>query len=407
MSNSIFNINGREMKFLTNSEKWGEDYIHKDRLMLPLLFSKNKHNNYVYWKIYVIDDKIYREMRTGEDGKIRIFPEIECKGKNVGRKNETSDHEQALFESYSMWLKKQDQNYFIFNSSEKISVMKPVNILPMLANKFEDRKQYLEKPFGVSPKLDGVRVIARFIEDELVLTSRLGKEFIFMNNLRHHLNSVLDVNTILDGELYSHTIPFNAISGATRAKKTPSKFDNMIEMWVFDIIDEEKSYKDRMKQLKQIQYNYDKKFNKKKKLIKFVYYDEVRTQEEVEIAHDKYVEKGYEGVMCRNLNGKYKLKHRSNDLLKFKNFEDSEFKIADAKKGTGTEEGAIVFMCETESGKKFDVRPRGEIDKRREMFCNKDDYIGKMLTVRYQNTGIINEDSVPRFPVGIEVRDYE
>tara|TARA_B100000073_G_scaffold347672_1_gene362803 strand:- start:804 stop:2027 length:1224 start_codon:yes stop_codon:yes gene_type:complete len=407
MSNSIFNINGREMKFLTNSEKWGEDYIHKDRLMLPLLFSKNKHNNYVYWKIYVIDDKIYREMRTGEDGKIRIFPEIECKGKNVGRKNETSDHEQALFESYSMWLKKQDQNYFIFNSSEKTPIVKPVNILPMLANKFEDRKQYLEKPFGVSPKLDGVRVIARFIEDELVLTSRLGKEFIFMNNLRHHLNSVLDVNTILDGELYSHTIPFNAISGATRAKKTPSKFDNMIEMWVFDIIDEEKSYKDRMKQLKQIQYNYDKKFNKKKKLIKFVYYDEVRTQEEVEIAHDKYVEKGYEGVMCRNLNGKYKLKHRSNDLLKFKNFEDSEFKIVDAKKGTGTEEGAIVFMCETESGKKFDVRPRGEIDKRREMFCNKDDYIGKMLTVRYQNTGIMNEDSVPRFPVGIEVRDYE
>ena len=111
--------------------------------------------------------------------------------------------------------------------------------------------------------------------------------------------------------------------------------------------------------------------------------------------------------MCRNLNGKYKLKHRSNDLLKFKNFEDSEFKIVDAKKGTGTEEGAIVFMCETEYGKKFDVRPRGEIEKRREMFCNKDDYIGKMLTVRYQNTGIMDDDAVPRFPVGIDVRDYE
>ena len=47
MSNSIFNINGREMKFLTNSEKWGEDYIHKDRLMLPLLFSKNKQKTAV------------------------------------------------------------------------------------------------------------------------------------------------------------------------------------------------------------------------------------------------------------------------------------------------------------------------------------------------------------------------
>jgi len=368
----------------------------------------NKHQKNVFWKIYVIDDKIYREMKTGDDGKIRVFPEIECKGKNIGRKNQTSDNEQALFEAYSMWLKKQDQNYFIFNNSDNIEKnSKPVNILPMLANKFENRKQYLQKPFGVSPKLDGVRVIARFINDQLVLTSRLGKEFIFMNKLREHLNSVLDVNTILDGELYSHTIPFNAISGATRAKKTPSRFDNMIEMWVFDIIDEDKTYKERMQQLKQIQYDYDKMYKKQKKLIKFVYYDEVETEEQVEIAHDKYVEKGYEGVMCRNLNGKYKLKHRIMVYLNFKNFEDSEFKIVDAKKGTGTEEGAIVFMCETESGKKFDVRPRGEIEKRREMFCNKDDYIGKMLTVRYQNTGIMDDDAVPRFPVGIDVRDYE
>ena len=111
--------------------------------------------------------------------------------------------------------------------------------------------------------------------------------------------------------------------------------------------------------------------------------------------------------MCRNLDGKYKFKHRSNDLLKFKNFEDSEFRIVDAKKGTGTEEGAIVFTCETEDGQEFDVRPRGEIEKRREMFINKESYIGKMLTVRYQNTGIQEEDALPRFPVGIEVRDYE
>ena len=30
-----------------------------------------------------------------------------------------------------------------------------------------------------------------------------------------------------------------------------------------------------------------------------------------------------------------------------------------------------------------------------------------MLTVRYQNTGIQEEDALPRFSVGIEVRDYE
>ena len=406
MTDTIFNINGREMVFQKNNDIWEKGEVHGD-FILPVLSTTNKHGNNVFWRIYVKNNKIFRQMRTGSDGKVRIFPEIECFGKNIGKKNETTDNQQALFEAYSMWLKKQDQNYKPFCENLQSENTNSENILPMLANKYEQRKKYLNKPFGVSPKLDGVRVIARFQDENLVLTSRLGKEFIFMNKLREHLNKVISNDIILDGELYSHTIPFNAISGTTRAKKTPSKYDSMIEMWIFDIVDENKSYEDRMKELKKIQNVYDKKFNKKKKLLKFVYYEQVSTDKEVKSYHDKFVEKGYEGVMCRNLNGKYKLKHRSNDLLKYKNFEDSEFKIVDAKKGTGTEEGAIVFTCENENGDRFDVRPRGEIEKRRQMFQEKEKYFGKMLTVRYQNTGIEEIDSLPRFPVGIEVRDYE
>ena len=96
------------------------------------------------------------------------FHHVECKGKNVGKKNETTDNQQALFEAYSMWLKKQDQNYTIVNESEKPANVPPTNILPMLANKFTERKKYLKKPFAVSPKLDGVRVIARLVNDKLV-----------------------------------------------------------------------------------------------------------------------------------------------------------------------------------------------------------------------------------------------
>ena len=69
--------------------------------------------------------------------------------------------------------------------------------------------------------------------------------------------------------------------------------------------------------------------------------------------------------------------------------------------------GAIVFECISEAGK-FDVRPRGSIEKRRKMFKNKQSYVGKMLTVRYQATGDQSQESgIPRFPVGIDVRDYE
>ncbi len=408
MTESLFNINGKDIKYFENDIQWDKDEV-TGGVILPVLFTTNKHGNNVFWRIYVIDNKIYRQMRTGDDGKVRVFPEVESKGKNIGKKNETSDHEQALFEAHSMWLKKQDQNYSIFDPNQKPLGAPPPNILPMLANKFTERQKYLTVPFGISPKLDGVRVIARKNEDGTVnMTSRLGKTFTFLNKLREHINFILEDNTtFLDGELYSHTIPFNAISGATRASKTPSKFDHMIEMWIFDIADPEMTYFDRMEKLKAMQQKYDKKFNKKKKFLKFVYYVEGKDEKDVTSWHDHYVKKGYEGVMCRNFQGKYRFKHRSNDLLKYKNFEDHEFEIIGSKKGTGTEEGAIVFTCQTQSGKPFDVRPRGEIELRRDMFTNKEFYVGKMLTVRYQNTGIEEEDAVPRFPVGIEVRDYE
>ena len=114
--------------------------------------------------------------------------------------------------------------------------------------------------------------------------------------------------------------------------------------------------------------------------------------------------------MCRNLNGTYLFKNRSNDLLKYKAFEDTEFKIIGAKPGIGTEKGAIVFECTCDAGV-FDVRPRGSIEKRREMFRNKHKYIGKSLTVRYQpHTNYADQQAdtgIPRFPVGIDVRDYE
>ena len=45
------------------------------------------------------------------------------------------------------------------------------------------------------------------------------------------------------------------------------------------------------------------------------------------------------------------------------------------------------------------------MEVKREMFSKGDTYIGKYLTVRYQEINI--DTNIPRFPVGIVVRDYE
>ena len=108
--------------------------------------------------------------------------------------------------------------------------------------------------------------------------------------------------------------------------------------------------------------------------------------------------------MARNHKSTYKFKNRSYDLQKVKRFKDNEFQIIGGKDGSGRESGLIIFKCITDDGLEFDVRPKGSHEYRAEQFKNLSNYIGKMLTVRYQE---LTDDGRPRFPVGIAVRDYE
>jgi DNA ligase-1 len=124
----------------------------------------------------------------------------------------------------------------------------------------------------------------------------------------------------------------------------------------------------------------------------------------VERYHNLYVSDGYEGIILRNFLGSYEQKNRSKNLQKFKKFMDSEFKIVDFTEGTGTEKGLIIFECITSDGSKFRVRPSMSFEERAKMFKKGKIYIGKMLTVKYFE---MTDSDIPRFPVGLCVRDYE
>lgn len=90
--------------------------------------------------------------------------------------------------------------------------------------------------------------------------------------------------------------------------------------------------------------------------------------------------------------------------MKLKSFDTAEYKIVDAEAARGRDTGTVVWVCETRSGQRFSVRPRGTVDQRRNWLATKDLHIGKMLTVQYQN---LTPDGLPRFPVGLTFRDYE
>ena len=93
-----------------------------------------------------------------------------------------------------------------------------------------------------------------------------------------------------------------------------------------------------------------------------------------------------------------------------KSMMDKEFPIVDFKEGKGQDIGTVIWICSINDAAaaspnmEFSVRPRGTRDERKVWFENAGTFIGKMLTVRFQEW---SKDGIPRFPVGIAIRDYE
>lgn len=379
----------------------------------PILYNMAKNGKVHYWKIHVEGDKMYRESWY-EQGKIVHYPIVECKGKNKGKANETTSAEQASAEAKSKWTKQFDKGYKVLdeNRSGTVAVVVEKKLFPMLAQKFTEKKHHVHLPCAVSRKLDGVRMMAILKEGSVKLTSRTSKEFVWMNTIREHIRAVLDkfgTHLVLDGELYSHALPFSELCGAVRNVKSPSACEDKIEYWIFDIADENLVYENRVELLIKIKKWYEHTFAVDKQRIKFELYEVVTRLEDCKEYHDKYVAEGFEGLMVRNLNGFYKFKFRSNDLQKYKDFEDAEFEIVGFKTGVSTEKDAIIFTCKC-GDQTFDVRPRGTIEERIERAKIGHSFIGKKLIVRYQpctKQEDVERGDLPRFPVGIEIRDYE
>ena len=117
-----------------------------------------------------------------------------------------------------------------------------------------------------------------------------------------------------------------------------------------------------------------------------------------------YVEDGYEGLMIRLPQGQYTVNQRSSSLLKLKEFEDSEFKIVNIVEGEGSYKGAAIFVCETQGGETFRVNLKADIERKQTIWLFREDYIGLYLIVKFFGK---SSNGIPRFPIGLIIRDYE
>lgn len=244
------------------------------------------------------------------------------------------------------------------------------------------------------------------------MMSRGGKDIPKFDHLREEIKILLTAvkergrNTDgfhLDGEIFKPGLSLQKISGAARRedKEKGADLDTIMEYHIYDCFNlSHRDWKaeERIFFIKNIIDYCDLKY------IKWVDTKKVVSEKDAFKYYDEWVKQGYEGIMFRNVDSVYTLAHRSENLQKLKPFQDEEFEIVGAHEGTGNDVGTVVWDCKTKEGVVFGVKPEGERAERREYWENYKQYIGKMLTVRFQE---YSDDKVPIFPVGVAIRDYE
>jgi len=373
---------------------------------LPALYGKSTNGKVKQWNISVLelaDGTCHIETEHGyEDGKKQLDSRYIGEGKNIGRANETTPFEQACSEAKSAYNRKKDSGYV--EDKAQIPSECDGKFLPMLAHRYDKHSAKINFPCLVQPKLDGVRMLARKDNGIVAMWSRKGKVIDIPDKINAQLCEMLDDGQCTDGELYVHGWTFQKIIAAVKKKRDDT---DLLEYHIYDSPHPTLAFEMRLPQKSTgatIFPHHCQNWTIIGKNIKIVPTYDVALKLEFDVYEGMFVQQGYEGMMVRNQNSAYKYKHRSYDLQKVKRFLDAEYKIIGGKDGMGRETGLVIFRCSTPDGLEFDVRPRGTHEERAVIFKNLTDYIGKHLTVRYQE---LTDDGRPRFPVGIAVRDYE
>lgn len=374
------------------------------------------------WEVGFDGDRLWT--KSGQVGGKMTLRTAEVKTNSSGR---TLD-EQALLEAKSRLKKKKDEGYVDDLTETPDEERLPE---PMAGNIYRD--DLVDFPLLAQAKLDGTRLVCSQQNGKFVSRSRKNKPLNHFEELKKEVLEFLgETEIILDGELYSLTLPFHILSGATRAKNKPSPDEDGVILVVFDQIDLTLSATERIENLGfQIEKWSERK--KKKKLLDqrgynvsmflkeisphlyFVRTWEIANEAELLEFHEAIKAVDIEGVMVRQMTGnrsKYQCR-RSQHLLKIKEYQTFEGKIVGFSEGTGTEEGRVIWDVELEDdetsttkiaeGEIVKMRPCGTFELREEWFQNGANYIGRRVTYKCLK---INEDTgIPREPIVLRFRD--
>jgi DNA ligase 1 len=379
----------------------------------PTLYKKNSNGSFQQWTISVVselDPDTYVEAPAivkefGQvGGKLQTSDLDFIQGKNINRANETTNLQQAQLEAEAQWTKKKTGGKGYVESMDDAAAGKKDVLVtggadPMLAHSFAKQGHKIVYPAYAQPKLDGIRCVAVIEDGKCTLWTRTRKPIVSMPHIVEAIEALDTGDLILDGELYNHDYKdkFEEIVSLVRPEYVKDGA-NVVQYHIFDAIVPE-MYSLRLIHLRK--YVGSKiPDGSPLCLVETVL---VEDEDDLMDAFAHFRSLGYEGAIARNAISMY-IGKRSYDLQKIKEFDDAEFRIFDVVEGRGKMAGKAIFTCITESGQQFNAKMEGSLDNLSSIWDSRLDHIGHMLTVRYQ--GLTN-GGVPRFPIGVSIRDYE
>jgi DNA ligase-1 len=269
-------------------------------------------------------------------------------------------------------------------------------------------------------KLDGVRVLAIYNKDNNTVTmySRNGKQFLNFGHVEKEiidkLSSKFTQSMVLDGEMVSSS--FQALMKQVHRKDNVEATDAKYALFDILTLDEFQKGKSilgcrgRHNALVELITDTDHMF----------VVDKVEcnldTQEGQKIFSDYNkiaIEKGFEGIMIKDVDAPYECK-RSHFMLKAKPFIEVSLEIKDTEEGTGRNAGKLgALICEGKDDDKF-IRVNvgsGLTDDNRDTFwADRESLVGQIVEIRAdaitQNQDTENEWSL-RFPRFMRFRGFE
>jgi len=291
------------------------------------------------------------------------------------------------------------------------STVKEFNVA--LAGKWSE-KFPLDDTYFISRKLDGVRCICFYNHPyNIQFYSRQGKEFTTLNVLKEKLSQCKNIpnNTVFDGEICivdeNGNEDFQGIIKEIKRKDYTIK--NPCYM-IFDVLTKDEfEMKEQSQWLKWRIGNLTSLFNDNE-LLRTNNFKQVTqyqyTSDTLQMLKEKANKEGWEGLMFRK-NVSYK-GTRSNDLLKYKEFNENDYKVIDVEvsevqdvvNGIATKIPAIGALIIEHKGNKVHVGTGLSLEQRKRWLEHPEEIVGSMINVKYFEESLSQDGSYSlRFPV--------